>query len=451
MPISETLKSEVDTVRGPFLKRLPSAALGTVVLVAVVASLVSARTIPFSLIVIFVALLLSAAFAGRLRQALYRVDFLSAALVPFLLWALASSLWAEAPRLPLMKAGLALVIVFATLVMVRLVRREDTMNALHLADGIWMGLGVGLIYFFLELLTDQSIKMWVYNTLGLGPESLKPLRHFKFQDGRIVAISSIDLTRNTTPISLLMWPAALAAYATAPRRLRGPISIGLLVLAVVVIFLSNHETSKIAVVVGLLSYVLARLSHRWAFRLMSVAWVACCLLILPAAILAHRADLHNASWLQYSAQHRIIIWNHTAEQTLQHDPIIGIGANMTYILGPRLREQTENAKGENQERTLSRHAHNIFLQTWFELGAVGAVLLAIVGVAALRTIRNLDRAVRAHAFATFACASIIGLASYGMWQIWYMAMFGFATVMFAIAQRISCGPVEDDAGALSGT
>lgn len=437
------LTSETDINRGSFLGRLPSAVLGTVVLVSVVAALVSARTIPFTLGVIFLALLISAAFDGRLRQALPRCDFLTGALVAFFLWAAVTDLWAEEPRLTLTKAALALVIVLATLSMSRLIRRDGTMNALHLADGVWMGLGIGLVYFFIELVSDQSIKMWVYNTLGLGAESLKPLRHFKFADGRIVAISPVDLTRNTAPISLLMWPAALAAYVTAPQRLRGPVSLGLVLLATLVIFLSTHETSKLAVVIGFSGYALARLSHRWAFRLMSVGWVACCLLMLPAALLAHRADLHNADWLQRSARHRIIIWNHTAEQTLQHDPLIGIGANMTYILGPQLRDATENAEGEGLERTLSRHAHNIFLQTWFELGAVGALLLAIAGVAVLRTIRALDRSVRAHAFALFASAAVMGLASYGMWQIWFMAMFGFAAVMFAIAYRIRSGPVAD--------
>lgn len=432
--------SESDAVRGPFANRLPSAALGTVILVAVIVSLVSARTLPFLLGIVFIALLTSAALSGHLRHGLARCDVLTGALSAFALWAAATAFWAVSPTLVLAKSGLTLFIMLATLVMYRLIRREGTMNALHLADGVWMGLSIGLTYFLIELLSDQSIKMWVYNTIGLGPESIKPLRHFKWEDGRIIAISPVDLTRNTAPISLLMWPAAVTAFATAPRSLRTPISLGLLVLAIVVIFLSTHETSKLAVVIGLFGYAFARISHTWTYRLMAVGWVACCLLVLPAAMLAHKADLHNASWLQRSAQHRIIIWNHTAEQVLQHDPLIGIGTNMTYILGPRMRATTNNAEGEKIERTLSRHAHNVFLQTWFELGAVGAALLAVAGVAVLGAVRSIDRRVRAPAFAMFASASVMGLASYGMWQVWFMAMFAFSVVMFAIAHRIVCGP-----------
>lgn len=442
MLTSEAYSREADAVRGPFLRRLPSAALGTIVLAAMFAALISARTIPFSFGLILVAMLVSAAAAGRLSRSVARLDLLTAALVAFPLWSAATALWSEDPGLALIKSGMALLFLVAALVLVRLARRESTMNALHLADGVWMGLLIGLTYFFIELVSDQAIKMWVYNMLDLGPEQLKPLRHFTFAHGDIVDISPIDLTRNTAPISLFIWPAAIAAAATAPRRLRTPLSVGLVLLAVVVIVLSTHETSKLAIVVGLVAYALARLSHRWAFRLMSAAWLACCLLIVPAALLAHRADLHNAPWLQSSAQHRIIIWNHTAEQTLQRNPLFGIGANMTHILGPRLRDATDNTEGEVQERTLSRHAHNVFLQTWFELGAVGAVLLAIAGVAILAALRRLDRAVRPHAFALFASASVMALASYGMWQIWFMAMFATAPVMFATAHRARTGPVE---------
>lgn len=432
--------SETDAIRGPFANRLPSALLGTVILVAVFVSLISARTLPFLLGIVFVALLTSAALSGRLRHGLPRCDFLTGALTAFALWAAATAFWAEAPTLALAKSGLALFMALATLVMSRLIRREGTMNALHLADGVWMGLTIGLTYFLIELLSDQFIKMWVYNTIGLGPEAVKPLRNFTWEDGRIIAISRADLTRNAAPISLLVWPAAVTAFATAPRSLRTPLSLGLIILALVVIFLSTHETSKVAVVIGLIGYALARMSHTWTYRMMAAAWVVCCLFIVPAAMLAHKADLHNASWLQRSAQHRIIIWNHTAEQVLQHNPLVGISTNMTYILGPRMRSSTENAEGERIERTLSRHAHNVFLQTWFELGAVGAVLLAIAGVAVLGAIRSLERAIRAPAFAMFASASVMGLASYGMWQVWFMAMFAFAAVMFAIAHRIVCGP-----------
>lgn len=441
----DMLASEADAVRGPFLGRLPSAVLGTVVLASVLAALISARTIPFVLGILFVALMISAAVSGRLRQALPRFDLLTVSLLAFVLWAAASTLWSEVPSLALTKSGLALIMLLATLAMVRLIAREGTLNALHLADGVWVGAAIGLTYFFIELLSDQSVKMWLYNTLALGPDVLKPARHFEWQDGRIVAISPIDLTRNTTPVSLLIWPAALAALVTAPKGFRRPLSLGLIALGIAVIALSTHETSKLAVVVGLIGYVISRLSHTWAFRLMAAAWVACCLLILPAAILSHRADLHNASWLQPSAQHRIIIWNHTAEQTLQHDPVFGIGANMTHILGPRLNETTENGAGELHSRTLSRHAHNIFLQTWFELGAVGALLLAFAGVALLRTIREINRSVRSEAFAMFASGAVLALASYGMWQVWYMAMFAFAAVLFAIACRVRTGGAVSDA------
>jgi len=171
-------------------------------------------------------------------------------------------------------------------------------------------------------------------------------------------------------------------------------------------------------------------------RLFAIGWVCACLAVLPAALLAYRLDLQNASWLQTSARHRIEIWNATAEKTLQA-PIFGAGARSTYV---EAQEQGPPPMGgwENRLRnSLSSHAHSIYLQTWYELGLVGAVLLTLFGLTFLSAIKSLSSAIQPHTYATFASVAVLAASSYGMWQIWFMALFGFCVVLFSLGRSIS--------------
>ncbi len=49
--------------------------------------------------------------------------------------------------------------------------------------------------------------------------------------------------------------------------------------------------------------------------------------MLPLDFAAYKADLHMARWLPDSARARIILWEYTAERTLEH-PWLGIGVEL---------------------------------------------------------------------------------------------------------------------------
>jgi O-antigen ligase len=105
---------------------------------------------------------------------------------------------------------------------------------------------------------------------------------------------------------------------------------------------------------------------------------------------------------------------------------------MTYVLAPKLEKSMARGRFET---SIASHAHNSFLQTWFELGAVGALLLMMAGLGLLWQIRRLDPDLQPFAYAIFATAGPYLVASYGMWQIWYVALFGLIAVLFAIGQN----------------
>ncbi|MGZ4988631.1 MAG: hypothetical protein ACXWBP_11330, partial [Limisphaerales bacterium] len=84
----------------------------------------------------------------------------------------------------------------------------------------------------------------------------------------------------------------------------------------------------------------------------------------------------------------------------------------------------------------ARHPHNIYLQTWLELGAIGAVLLLIVGLAAIWQMRFLPPALEGSAYALFAVSSMIGLSGFDLWQSWLLAALAFAWAGILLAARL---------------
>ena len=200
--------------------------------------------------------------------------------------------------------------------------------------------------------------------------------------------------------------------------------------------LATHGTSKLALTGALIVFAAAWLAPRLTGRLVVLGWVIACVAVLPAALIAHRIDLHNAKWLEPSTRHRIIIWNYTAEQVLKA-PWLGVGAHTTYVLGPQLEQTLKTPPDEQFRRTLSTHSHSVYLQTWFELGLVGATLLTLLGLAILQAIRALAVPLQRYAYATFASAAIMAASSYGMWQIWFIAMFGLCAALFALGAELN--------------
>jgi O-antigen ligase len=427
--------SEVDSAGFSFRARSYGMFLGTVIMVSVAAALVSAKTVPFFFAVMVASFLAAAAVRGQLGDAVPKASPVFWHLGAFLLYATATSAWALEPRAAFGTTVLATLMGLGTMAVLQLIAAERRPNLLHMGEGLWLGLSVALLYLCVELATGQSIKIWVYNLIALKPGDVAPTEYFGWAGGRLVAISREDLSRNMAPVTLFLWPAVTAVMGSVPRSRAIVLAVAMMLIAGVVLMTAWHETSKVAYIGGIAAFVFSRFAPQATARVAMVAWVCACLAVLPAALLAHRLDLHNASWLQSSARHRIIIWNYTAEQVLKA-PWLGIGARSTYVLGPRLEPKIATPPDEEFRRTLSTHSHSIYLQTWFELGLVGATLLTLLGLSILQAMASLARRLQPYAYATFASAAIMAASSYGMWQLWFIALFGFCAALFGLGCRL---------------
>lgn len=421
------LRTGFQAQRTPFL-------VGMAMAVTMAGALTSARFVPFLLLLTVLAWIgargREAGFAGALPE----LDTLTKSLAAFVGFCFLSVLWAVAPDQSLPKVLMAAIMVVACLVVARLAGGAPRAAILRPAEAMWIGLVAGLVFFIFECASDHAAKIWLFNAIGIDPETMKPQRSYTWKDGILVGISDEVMTRDAAPISLVMWPAVMAALGSVMRPWNTAVAALVVLLSAIAIYLSPHETSKLALAigfVGLLLALVAPVATRW---LVSAGWMTACLLVVPGALLAHDLDLHNSPRLQVSAQHRIIIWNFTAEQVL-NAPIIGTGANMSYVLGPEITKTAVQDPSEKYERKMSRHAHNLYLQTWFELGAVGAVLLTIAGLSLIAAIARLDERIRPFGYATFVSFAAMAASSYGMWQAWFLAVFGLAAVCFAVGAR----------------
>ncbi len=405
-------------------------AIGTVTLLTVCLALVSPRTIPFCAPLLFMTAF--AAFFTRATASFRSFSPGAGALTAaaFLGYALLSSLWAERP-LDTLPPVLGAAVYFAGCgLIIHTMLQEKRHNIFHISEGVWIGLFAGLVYLLIEILSKQTIKLHLYNALGLSPGMLRPPSFFQWEGTRLVFIAPSDLTRNIAPVTLFLWSALLALRGTSPTGFARVTSLALFLIATAVVFLSEHETSKLALAGGAAAFAMARITPLWTERLLRVAWVTMCLAAIPISLSLHRLNLHNAPWMQETARHRIVIWNHTAEESLK-SPVIGIGAGMMYGIAA-----SEPAPPVDQKFSWKvPHAHNVYLQTWFELGMIGAALLTLVGLAILERIRRFGRRIAPYAQATFASSAIMAASSYGMWQVWFVAMYGLTVALFAIAIR----------------
>ena len=428
--------SDLDTAHHPLATRSWGIVLGSIILVSVAAALVSARTIPFTFAVTVAAFIVAALLRAKAIFLVPRLGFVAYSVVAFLLYASISAIWAMDPALALLKTTLAMLIMLGTIIVVQLIAIETRPNLLHMGEGLWIGLLVAMIYSLAEVTTDQSIKIWVYNALDIGPDDLRPARYFSWANDQLLSIHRDDLARNVAPITPFLWPAVLVMQGTLDRPAKTYGAAVLVTLAGVVVMLASHETSKLAFVAGLVMFGCAQARSLFAARLAIVGWVCACLMVLPLALLAYRLDLQNATWLQESAQERIEIWNATAEEALQA-PFFGVGAHSTYAQADEWGSRVRRGLEHDKLHPLSTHAHSAYLQTWYELGLMGVMLLMLFGLSILRAIRSLTGTVQPYAYATFASAAVIAAFSYGMWQIWFLALFGFCIVLFSIGRAVS--------------
>lgn len=313
-----------------------------------------------------------------------------------------------------------------------------------MVNGMLIAVFIGLLFLCFEELTHHSIKRLVFTLL---PATRLPARHIVVDDGIVETVAAYATNRNMAALSLALWPMLLASQLVLTGA-RGRIAaLSVLATAGLTISLSQHDTSVVALIASVLVFALAWHWPRFSVGLVAAGWITATLLIVPLATAAYRdASLHFATWLPHTARQRVILWGYTADQVAKH-PWLGVGVASTKTLDNRRAATAEKPPGFVYPLRTGPHAHDVYLQTWYELGAIGAVVFSMLGLAVLRSIARVPAVLMPYALASFVAASLVAAFSWGMWQAWFMGAFGVSAVLMVISLELAARRSSERLGA----
>ena len=323
---------------------------------------------------------------------------LSMAFAAFVLYSLLTAIWSRTPFatafaiLPLtgvMIGGLA--------IMASAVTMEDDDRRIA-AKGIVVGVAIGLIVLASERFDGGHLLRWAMEAIGRKPTPLHDV--------------PLHFNRGMTVAALLLWPLADAICARSIR-----LAVFAFVVGAAVVATADALAPVAGPGVGILTAAVAWLAPRatpYAFAAVVAAGV---LFVpwIPHALPDPRTETMSIRFLSNSAFHRLYIWR-TAADLIQKHPILGYGFDTSRSLYGRDQLVKVALRQDDPERVITidyepipLHPHNMVLQVWLELGAIGAlfmlaVLLRII-VAIARS--GLERAEKSLCFGFFASALVI--------------------------------------------
>lgn len=222
------------------------------------------------------------------------------------------------------------------------------------------------------------------------------------------------LNRASAIFAPLVWPATYGLGVRYGRRVAG---LFLAAAAGVLLYLPMFA-SFVALVAGALVLAVVRTFPRRGPTVLLAAFVA---YALAAPVISGQfltLDMVRDGALPMSWKHRVGIWEFTSSLIAEH-PLRGAGFEAARHIGagqPKLVDFPWVA--------MPLHPHNLVLQVWLELGAVGlagAILILTGVVTALRRATAGDPVRRAFLAASLATFLFIALMSYGVWQNWWLA------------------------------
>lgn len=397
-------------------------------LAGVLSALIAPRGAAWSMLLVAAALL--AAARPRLRPSDgLPLPAATVALLAFGAYLVVNASWAADRKEAYEKVAFFFIATAVAAVAIASVARAERSALERLTAAVPIGVGVGALFLLIEVLLDQPISRLIGTWL---PFARPDPKHAQVVGDRVVAINDYRLNRNLGVLSLLLFPALLALKALLPQLWFRTAAALLAATTALAVLRSAHETSMLA-----LAFAGTAFAGMWLWplvmrRLITAGFVIATLLVVPIALASYSAGLWQARWIPETGRNRIILWSFTASEW-RKAPLLGIGVASTRELDARAGPTAERLPGHTYALRTGRHSHNIFMQTWYELGAVGAALLLAIGLALLALLRRLPRSQAPYAYATFVSAVLIGCFSWGLWQAWFMAAFATSAIALAIA------------------
>jgi exopolysaccharide production protein ExoQ len=237
-----------------------------------------------------------------------------------------------------------------------------------------------------------------------------------------------QLNQASDTLAILTLPAG----ATLWQWRRPGAAVLLVAAAAAAIYTLVGTAAQTSFVAGL---VVAPLFHRWRAVLAPAAALLSILVIVTAPLsfarLAQdRPLLHLADHFKSSVPHRLLIWSFVGDR-IAEKPLTGWGLDASRAI-PGGKEWIRPG-----QPWLPLHPHNAPLQLWLELGVPGIVLFSLI---VARLWRGLGAArwpplFAAAGSAALAAALAEALATYGVWEEWWVGTLWFALFLILVMAR----------------
>jgi O-antigen ligase len=326
-----------------------------------------------------------------------------------LIWAAVSTTWSPYhPAKPgnntVLKLAFELPLYWSAISAARRADPRLRTRALHI-------LAFGCVAFGLVLLEEAATRGAVYKALHVYYEPIRP----------DLAESNVG---HSTFVLGLLWP--LAALG-APRRLRPWLALAMVAgtLAAAKVFEAD------APVIGLvLAPLTALLVWRWpsAAPKALAGLVATLFLVMPGLVWGVRRSFDYTALedrLPKTDSLRMDYWSHAIDWLALH-PVRGWGLEASRMFGPGI----------------VLHPHNVPLQIWLELGAIGAVAAAAFWGLVFARLSRPAPSLAAAATAASAMVYVLFGVNFGVWQEWWLGL-GALVAMLAVMTADPPGPAGE--------
>lgn len=300
--------------------------------------------------------------------------------------------------------------------------------------GLYVGYVVCALLISIEIVFDHPLHLYFFS---LFPELTPKMDHLIIESSVVKGLPSYYLNRHIAALLLLIWPVLLVANRLASSTGSRAALMTCLLPVVPAVFMSAHETSKLAAVGAVAVFFVQMLAGRFVKPLFVAAWTIACVAVVPLAAAAYNnLHLHKATWLQYSARDRIVIWGVTSAK-IAEAPLLGHGMVSTRELGLEAQKNPAFTPDKEFMLTTGPHAHNAYLQIWFETGLVGALLLLLIGFFALHTISRAAADIQPWLYAAFANNALLAASSFSIWSRWFLASYFFSVIFIVLASKFA--------------
>jgi len=291
---------------------------------------------------------------------------------------------------------------------------------------------VCLIFGFVEETTDHALKrllFWPFQAIGFeGGE-------FQVDWNHISQVRPYRTNWNMTTFIFLIWPILIFLRTQITVSEFRVARILLLLVVAAMISQSHHQAAIVALLGGYTIFGIARLNLRIAALLTALGWLMAFLVVVPASKIAYQNGVHLAEeYLPSSFRHRIVLWKFTSEK-ITEAPLWGVGTGSTHPLNEARKELAQKVPGTIFIFETGTHPHNIYLQTLYELGIFGALIIAGAGLVVIASIYHMGNAMNAsYGLAAFAAWAVQSAFSFGLFEVWYVFALAFTVCLFIAVQ-----------------